>query len=207
MAQSNFYTTAKPEAAIVIKKHKMGADLVSITVQSGSYPIPLLEQKIRNLGQILNGNSRGIAITKTAENYVQASFAVNGLINESDPRLNLVALAQAFGTGERRFKQFSVFFEEIIPDKSVPARWFPEDGSWKLEAVASRVPFGIDFRVEVSTQNPKEIYLPGPTEAKKDQRKIDKKSQPDFVLIGAVSVGALAFGLLVYSALTRPKSR
>jgi hypothetical protein len=195
-AQTEFFNSVRPQASLVIKKHTMGADLVEVTVLGSQYAQEDLREKIEMLGQYLGD--------PTPE-FVKATFAINGLINVKDPVLNLAPIAKAFAFGNKPLKSLSVFFENVIPSTSIPARWFAPADAWMLEGMATANPKGIEYRIEVNTKDLELVSLPGSEAAKGVQSTAEIKKSPDFVLIGALLVGAIAVGLLVYSALIRPR--
>jgi hypothetical protein len=206
LGQTSFFNSVRPQASIVIKKHSMGADLVEMTVLGSQYPEASLREKIENLGLIVGSEARGIAIAPT-DTFVKASFAVNGLINQAEPRLNLVALAKAFGFGPNRLQSFSVFFENVAPARDIPAFWFPPEEEWMMEGIATAQPRGIEYRVKVNTKDPEKVSLPTSREAQTVKATAPQKKPADFMLFGALIVGAIAVGLLVYSALIRTRQR
>ncbi len=204
--QSKFFASVRPDATVVVKTHQMGTNLVEITYQGSSYPEPAIEQMLVRLGAALGNEPRNL-VTTVEENVVKATFAVQGLVTESDSRLNLSALAIAMAFGDHPIKSFSVFFEGITPDKSTPKKWFAPNDAWMMEGVSMASPKGLDYRVKVNTANPNEIYMPDSKSAPIVSGKPDSTEHPNYFILGGIFVGAIAVGLLVYSALLRPRQK
>jgi hypothetical protein len=206
IAQTKFFASVRPEASLVVRKHQMGADLVEVTVLEAGYPKEVLQAKVEGFGVLLKDQPRGLVVAESG-GFLKASFAINGVVGNAEPRLNLVAIAQAFGFGNRPLRTISIFFDGLIPTAEIPARWFPKDETWMLEGVATQSPKGIEFRMKINAKSPNQIVLPGKSEAQQVNKQASQKNSPDFLLIGALIVGAIAVGLLVYSALIRPRQR
>lgn len=100
-----------------------------------------------------------------------------------------------------------VRFEGERPSENTLRLFNPNDGTVKLQAVPLSNPNGVEYRVQLLTQDPAKIHIP-------DDRKVTPKvadnapkkgSQVDWVLIGSFAAAALAVGALVYSLLLRAK--
>lgn len=210
-SQGAVYDSIRPEANIVIKRHNMGADLVEITVLSKDYPADALRAKIAALGKYLSVEPRGLAVntvvldpTSKAGAFLKASFGIDGLIRQAEPRLNLKPILQAFGTGDQPLKKLSVQFAGVVPSNDTFARFLPEDGSVRIEAIATQTPPGIDYHVEVATDDPEKIILPGlQSESQKVREATKISSGPPVGAIVGFAVGGLGLGLLVYSLALR----
>jgi hypothetical protein len=204
-AQTSFFMSTRPEAAIVVRKHAMGSDLVDLTISSQGEWEATIRERISSLGRELSVEPRGVAVS-TDNGYFRASFAINGLVNDTEPRLNLPALARALAFGSKPIRTFSVFFEGVVPNDRIPARWFAPKEAWLFEGIAMKSPPGIEYRVKVNTKDPTEVTLPGSSEAKRINAEQKPNKKVDFVLIAVILVASAAIGVLVYSALTRSRS-
>lgn len=196
--------STRPEAAIVVRKHAMGSDLVDITISSKGEWSETVRERVAALGKELGVEPRGLVVSAD-EGYFRASFAINGLVNDTEPRLNLPALAKAFAFGSKPIRTFSVFFEGVVPNDKIPSRWFAPKESWLFEGMAMKSPSGIEYRVKVNTSDPAEISLPGSSEAKRINAESKPQKKLDFVLVAVIIVVSVAIGVLVYSALTRSR--
>lgn len=200
--QSNFYKTAKLEASIVVKKHTMGAELVEITVLGANYPQDALAEKLATLGQELKTSPWGIQYSSEAGQFIKVGFACKGLITADVPKFNIAALARSMAFGQRPIKCFSVFFEGYKPDAATPGGWIQK--TWKFDSLFTSNPFGIEYRIQVDTDNPADIFIGG-NPKKETTPPAEPKNQSTFFVFGGIIIGAIAIGLLVYSALLRPR--
>lgn len=213
LGQGEVYDSIRPEANIVIKRHSMGADLVEITVLSKEYPAESLRAKIASLGKYLSVEPRGVAVnsvvldpTSKVGAFLKASFAVDGLIRSTEPRLNLRPILQAFGTGSDPLKKLSVQFAGVVESRDTFSRFLPDDGTVRIEAIATRTPPGIDYHVDVVTDDPEKIILPGLRADSQKVREATKiSSGPPLGAIVGFGVGGLGLGLLVYSLALRKR--
>jgi hypothetical protein len=204
--QSKFYGSVKPEAAIVVKKHSMGSDLVEVTFQGADYPQSAIDDKMIRLGTALGNDPRNVT-SAVGDQVVKTSFAVVGLITDKNPKVNIAALAFAFGFGEKPIRSFSVFFVDMIPDVNTPKKWFAPNDAWMMEGVSMGSPRGLDYRVQVNSSDPNEIYMPDQGTSTKIPGKPEKSGGPNIFLLGGAIGGAIGIGLLVYSALLRPRRK
>jgi hypothetical protein len=203
--QSKFYGSVKPEASIVVKKSNMGSDLVEVTFQGADYPQSAINDKMTRLGKALGEEPRNVIIS-AGDQVVKANFAAVGLITNQNPKVNLAALALAFAFGDHPIRSFSVFFSDVLPDASTPKKWFAPKDAWMMEGVSMNSPKGLDYRVQVNTSDPNEIYMPDSKTPTHDSGKPDSGGRPNIFILGGIILGAIAVGLLVYSALLRPRT-
>ena len=206
LGQTKFYGSVRPDAFVVVKKSSMGSDLVDITIQGNDYPKLAVDAMMARLGKALGNDPRNIVASIDGP-VIRVSFAVVGLITEGKPRVNIAALAQALGFGEKPIRSFSVFFADLVPDVNTPTHWFPKSGSWKMEGVSMKAPKGLDYRVSVNTTNPNEIYMPDSKTPTGISGKPVEGGRANIFIFAGIIVGAFAIGLLVYSALLRPRPR
>lgn len=202
--QSKFYRMLKPEAYVVVKLHSMGSNLVEVTFQGSDYPQSAILEKMTRLGKALGNEPRNVVVVPS-DQVVKASFAVIGLITDKDPKINIAALASAFGFGERPIRSFSVFFVNATPGENIVQQWTDPNGAWKMEGFSMASPKGLDYRVQVNTNNPNEIYMPDSKNVMPPSGKPESIKGPNNFIIGGIVIGAIAVGLLVYSALLRPR--
>lgn len=207
LAQTSFFQSVRPEATIVIKRHPMGSQMVEVSVLDAKYKIDDLRTHIEMLGTEIGTAPRGVAFTPEGSAILKSTFAIPGLISDTEPRFNLTAIAKAFAFGNKPLRQFTILFDGEVPNDKTPARWFAPKDAWMLEAVALKSPIAIEYRVKVNTKDPAEITLPGSKVAKENKAKAEKAKKPDYLLIGGIIIAAISVGLLVYSALIRGQRR
>jgi hypothetical protein len=184
----------------------MGSDLVEITFQGSDYPQSAIDDKLIRLGKALGNEPRSVVST-AGEQFVKTDFAVVGLVKDGNPKLNVAALASSLAFGERPIRSFSVFFVNIVPDSSTPRKWFAPKDAWMMEGVSMKSPKGLDYRVKVNTNDPNEIYMPDSKTEPKSSGKPTSGERPNIFILGGIILGAIAVGLLVYSALMRPRPK
>jgi hypothetical protein len=208
-SQTKFFGSVKPEATVVVRKHTLGADLVQITLINPSYDPEALRSHIELIGKELKSIPRGVEIFPSGGMFLKATFAVDGLIKSTEPNLGLVPLARGLAFGSSPIKSFSVYFEGVSPGPTMPSRYFAPNDAWMLEGVpmmASRIS-GIEYRVQVNTKEPEKVELPGREVAVQNKEEKLNGKKPDFFMIGGIILGAIAAGLLVYSAAIRTRKR
>lgn len=204
--QSKFYGSVKPEAWIVVHKSNMGSELVEVTFQGADYPRSAIDEKLIRLGKALGSEPRNV-VAAGGDQVVKVTFAVVGLITDQNPKVNIAALASAFAFGERPIRSFSVFFDGLAADKNTPKKWFAPKDAWMMEGVSMSSPYGLDYRVQVNTTDPNEIYMPDSKTPMRESGKPESSERPNIFILGGIILGAIAVGLLVYSALLRPRSK
>ena len=204
--QSKFYGSVKQEATIIVRRPQIGSDLIDITYQGADYPEVAIEKMLDRLGKALGNQPRDLTVSRDGA-VVKASFAADGIVTDGNPRVNLAALAKAMAFGDRPIRSFSVFFDNMSADVNTPKKWFPENNSWKMEGVTMSAPKGIDYRVQVITNDPNEIYMPNEKDRAASSGKPVPSERPNGFILGGIVLGAIAIGVLVYSALLRPRSK
>lgn len=204
-SQSNFFTSLKIEATVVVKQHSMGSDLVEITILGPDYPERVLEEKVATLGKEVGDEPRGVQVSAIEGGFMKCTFAVNGLITQESPKVNVAAIARALAFGDRPIRSFSVFFDGLNPDSSIPARYFAEKDAWLMEGLGMKSPRGIEYRVKVNTSDPNQVMMPGKDQKMPKAPDSNSGGGSKLFIFGGIIVGAFAIGLLVYSALLRPR--
>src|SRR5688572_11977739 len=100
---TSLFLGGRPDATIRIKEHSTGAADVEVTILAADYPAVLLKQQMEDLGTRLGNAPRGLTVysdqirgasAKLA--FLKAKFAVTGLIDRANSRLNMTPLIQAF---------------------------------------------------------------------------------------------------------------
>jgi hypothetical protein len=210
-------STTKPDAMITVRKHASGTDLVEVTMQSEEYPAELLKAQVIELGRLLNSEPTGLRVgaydveSDPPMRFLQATFAVRGLITPETGVLRLEPFAKAFAGAPKphQVDGLMIQFEGVKPTERTLYVYRPKTGSVQVQAaVPASDPPMIEYRIQLGTQDPAAITIPDDPSAKPAVvAQPPKASNPamDPILIGAFALGLLALGALVYSLLLRAR--
>lgn len=202
-----------PQIFVVVQKHSMGSDLVRVTAMEKDYPADLLRLQCTLIGKFANGNARGIEIKSRGVGgaggggMVTATFACDNLIDRTNNRLNLDAIVKGFlGSANPMIISFVVQFDgEVVTPNTLQDF---QDNSVVLEGKAYKDPDGIEYRIEVLTQDTRAINIPGSVaELPKTAAKPVVKQGLNPVVFPILIGGIIVAGALVYFALVRPGHR
>ncbi|MGV3619015.1 MAG: hypothetical protein ACO1SV_27120 [Fimbriimonas sp.] len=215
-AGGNLFATTRPDATIVVRKHATGTDVVEVTMQQAKYPEALLREQVQAVGRYLGNEPTGVRIgpyqvgSDPNLRFTQALFAVKGLIDQSTGMLRVEPFAKAFAgaPAPNTVDVLMVEFDNERPTGNTLQNYLPESGEVKVQAVAGPNSTGVEYRIQLLTQDPNKIFIP-------DNRKQSPAastppppkpaSGPDWVLYGVLGTAALAVGALVYSLLLRAR--
>ncbi len=202
-----------PQVTVAVRKHSMGADLVSVAMVSADYPPELLRAQCERVGQATGSPVRGLEVRlegpREGLRIVRASFATDGLIDRLEGELRLEPLVRAFlgAPAPHTVTSFLVLFPGEQPVEGKTLQDYRSDVvSLKARAVAS--PPGIECRIVVGTQDPALLTIPSrfvPDEGTRVERGTPPGPNP--VLVGLLVLAGLAAGALVYSLLVRSSGR
>jgi hypothetical protein len=214
----NLFLTEKPDVTIVVRKHEIGTDILTVTVPD-TYPREQLLAQMQKLGQIVGSDLRAPQITPFNPNpanktggYLRAEFGLMGLVQRDKSILGLQPIARAFAGGSEPnvVDSLLVQYETEAPakDRGTLERWDDPAGHVLVQAQASPI-YGLEYRVKLYTQDPEKIRIPEGADAKAEQKAPPKKEEPppksNWWIWPLVIVSALALGALVYSLLIRPR--
>ena len=212
----DLFAAARPQATVSVTKHRLGADLVEITVLNPQYSAEVLSQQIDSLGKELHSEVRGLTLTK--DDYgmgkpemalPKASFAVDGLIDSTTGELRIGPVARALCGAPSPFtiQDFSLIFTSQKPNASTLQRFRSDAIDVQSQVLSGG--FGLEYRIRLFTQDPRAIDIPegGPANAPKNAIPSNPVSKPNFVLWTLIAVASFATGALVYSLLLRPRAR
>lgn len=184
--------------------------MVRVTVREANYNPALLQFQCGAIGKFADGNARGIEIktkslgSESGGSVIQATFACENLIDYKNDRLNLDAIVKGFlGSSNPMISSFLIQFEgEKINDNTIQSYF---DDTVILEGKALANPDGIEYRVEVLTQDTREINIPGSlAEIPEEQAKPATRTALHPLVVPILLIGVLATGALVYFALLKP---
>ncbi|MEQ1821805.1 MAG: hypothetical protein ABL949_04810 [Fimbriimonadaceae bacterium] len=211
-AQTSMFELIKPDVLMVVHKHQLGADIVEITMVKEGYPKELLERQILKLGTILGSAPRGLAIVspnlQTAQQlkFVRASFGIDGITDPEHGKINLEPILKAFCGAPKPYTigGINIMFDNMVPTKNTVRQYFL-DKVVAGEAKFNQDPAGLEYRIQLISQNEEEIKFP-------NQHTIEQQSPPKepsstgdnrVLLISIFAVMSLALGALVYLLLLR----
>jgi hypothetical protein len=201
-----------PQVFIVVKKHSMGSDLVRVTAMQPDYPPEVLKLQCSLIGKFADGNARGIEVSSrgvggASGSLVTATFACDNLIDYTNNRLNLDAIVKGFlGSANPMISSFVVQFDGEQVNANTIQQF--QDKNVILEGREYKNPDGIEYRIEVLTQDTREISIPGSlSELPKTATKPVVKQGLNPIVFPILIGGIIVAGALVYFALVRPGHR
>ena len=211
----NLFTTTRPDAGIVVRKHAAGSDVVEITMQQPQYPVELLRSQVAKLGQLLGSEPTALQIgpyqvgADSRLTFTRAFFGINGLIDRANGVLHVEPLAKAFAGAPKpnTVDVLMIQFEGEKPGENTLRVYEPKTGEVRVQGMSAANALGVEYRVQLLTQDPDKISIPD--DRRTPPRQIvtapAPKSGPDWVLYAVIVVAALAVGALVYSLLLRAR--
>ena len=217
--RASLFNTQVPEATILISKHPTGADMVEITMTKKGFPGELLTKDIKELGKYLNSEPRGVQIwdyvldpSNPNSHFTKATFAVDGVLNRKLESVRLNPFARALAGAPKPWQIHSLSFQlkgESPTSKMIQSY---QGNSVLVEGRFEKSPdpnlAGIEYRVELLSQDPAKIDIPEPGDppikAKKAKETSDSTDWSIFAIFGIATV---ALGSLVYSLLLRGRAK
>src|SRR5579862_4289114 len=101
-AQSNTTSSGLPQAIVQVQRTQTGANLVTITVSSPTYPADVLKTQAEAIGRNTGSGVRGLQVFQIkldpkdpASTLLKSTFAVDGLIDRAKGALELQPIARA----------------------------------------------------------------------------------------------------------------
>ncbi len=211
-AQSSMFELIKPDVLIVVEKHRLGADLVEITMVKDGYPKDLLERQILKLGTLLGSAPRGLAIgspnlqTTQSLKFVRASFGIDGITDPEHGKLNIEPILKAFAGAPKPYTigGINIIFDKFVPTKST-VRQYGIDNVVAGEGRVNQDPAGLEYRIQLLSQDEALIKFPDHHEPanEKPVQKPSSTGDNRALLISIFVVMSLALGALVYLLLLR----
>lgn len=206
----------RPDAVLVISEHATGADNVSITMRSATYPRDLFERQLQTLGTLVGVPPRGVVIGEAearpgdkASRTLRAMFAIDGIIDRGTGKLNIEPILKAFAGApapDTVEGLFIIFEGERVSPQTV--RQFGKDGVVVGQAKGSVAPPGIEYSIQLLTQNPDKLEWPAALEQKPVKKVTEKPATSNQTAVYLLFIlAAVAGGALVYLALLRPSRK
>lgn len=215
----SLFATTRPDLMIVVRRHASGSDIVDVTTQNGDYPEALLLKQAAALGSYLGSPPSGTRVfphqigDDDRFRFMKATFAVRGLIDREAGVFHVEPIVRAFAGAPAPNTNhiLMIQFEGERPSTNTLRSYYPDSGDVKLEAVASPNALGVEYRIQLLTQDPNRIHIP-------DDRRVPVVESPklsppnqgkglDLISVVALVAAALGGGALVYSLLVRTRSR
>ncbi|HRJ33181.1 MAG TPA: hypothetical protein PKY51_06455 [Fimbriimonadaceae bacterium] len=203
-----------PQVSIVISEHKTGSDMISVTMLDPKYPEDLLRSQILALGQYAKADIQGLYVQtrdlgdSAKLRFVKASFATANLLEPGLGIVRLRPILQAFAGGPAGFeiRSLSITLPDFRPRANTIARFGSK--SALVVGIPQQSGPGVEYRVILLTQDPREIDVPDEVQKKLLSSQPKPDSTPSNPLMWVlVGVGALSAGVLVYSLALRLGSK
>ncbi len=178
-----------------------------------NYPAELLKLQCSLIAKFAGGEARGVEIKPRGvggaggKSLLTATFACDNLIDYPNDRLNLDAIVKGFlGSADPMTTSFVVQFDgELVTKNTI--RHF-QDENLILEGKEYKNPDGIEYRIEVLTQDTRALKIPGSlAELPKTAAKPVVKQGLNPIVFPILIGGIIVAGALVYFALVRPGNR
>jgi hypothetical protein len=212
---SLFYST-RPDAWIVVRKHQLGPDLVEISMQDADYPPQALQDQVNSLAKYAGSAPWAVRVFKFSADpkkpdmtFVRASFAINGLIDASQPIYHINPIAQAMAASPKghEISAVDIVFEGQHAGPKTLSRY--EGTGAIVEGQDDPGRIGLEYRVKILTHDPGAIHIPDDASA----APVPAPQRPashglPWIFWCALALVSLAAGALVYFILLRlpPKS-
>jgi hypothetical protein len=201
----------RADVTIVVTKHAMGPDLVTITADRPEYPQEVLRQNAERLAAELGTELRGLDVFRyemvpgdARMIFTRATFAVDGLVRRDEGRLGLQEIARAFAQqpDEHPVRGLTVQYQSEAPNQQT-VRTYTSDA---VEVEGSADPGkGLEYRILLKTNDPALIVIPEGQEAQEAVQPKAPERSLDWLTISLIVAAALALGALVYSLLLRTR--
>lgn len=201
-----------PQVFVTISKHPMGSEYVTVTVRDDNYSPALLSFQCEQVGKFAGGQSRGVQVkgadlsTPNGSQVIRATFACDNLINREKGILNIDAVVKAFlGSTSPMVSSFLIQFEGETAGATTIRRIVNKQ--YMLEGKNLVNPTGLEYRVEVLTQDTRAFTIPGSLNdvPKNEEKPVAPKLHP--LVIPSLVVGLIGAAALVYFALLRPRPK
>lgn len=213
IGQTSLFDTVKPDVIVLVRQHQTtGADLVQITLVKPDFPKETLRAQIEAIGRELGVAPRGVAIVPHVVGgpkkmtFLRAEFAVDGLIERDLSALRVEPILKAFaGVPEpNTIHGINIVFDGEAPSKKTLETYQIPD-VLRAEGRFMPVPRGIEYRIELLSQDPNAITFPEKFEVanEKPPQTTSVPTDNRVVLIVLFVIAGLALGALVYFAMLR----
>ena len=193
----------KMEANVVVKKHRVGADLVEITILKPHFSQETLKSLAHDIGKYTRSASRGVQIYQeqvpTGQNglrFLKASFATDGIINGEKRFFQLNPIVKAFSVLKEpnQLSRIHVHFPQFAPHENT-LKEFRSQAVTVLGKYYQK-PAGIEYEIEILQNNPSLVNIP--LSVSKSVKKNKSTQKNNFREIFFISMLSVCAGCLVY---------
>lgn len=206
---TSIFNSVRTDIMIVAREHTGGADVLEVKVLDPNYKEAELQRQITRLGELLQSPPRALRIyrnsfgDKPTDQFLEASFGLDGLAEPGKLRLN--AIAQAFAS--EQVKGIGVVFENRAADSMAISVFRSEN----IEVEGQRLPgsIGLEYRIHPLTSDASKFDIPDAKNSRVESSvaKVEPRGGLDPSIYALIVVAAIALGALVYSLLLRGKSK
>jgi hypothetical protein len=198
-----------PQVFITVRKPDVGHDVVTVVVNETGYSAALLKLQCGLVGQFAGGQSSEVLINQTPQEpgVLRAVFSCPGIIDRERSATNFDALVKGFlGSASPMVSSFLIQLDGESVGKNTLRRYVSD--MVLMEGNAVNDPKGIEYRVEVLTQDTRQLKIPSSlTDLPKSQREAESAGKSLHPAIAPTLIlGFILAGALVYFALLKPGS-
>jgi len=153
-----------PDAVITIRRHAMGADIVTVKLLNAEYPADLLYKQV---SQVSPGSKASWGVeafpsgSQMGGGFPTAQFVTDGLTDPTSGAVDLQALILPFvGTpAPYTLDTFLISIEDFRPVSGQTLMMHRTDTVY-VEGAVRQSPAALDYTVAIASQNPAEIRIP-----------------------------------------------
>lgn len=201
---------SRPDLVVNIREHSSGAEYVQVTAVRGDYPSDLLKAQCNEIGRLLGSSPRGLTVGSTSLStqkelaFMRANFATDHIIEGDNLNLEPILKAVAGAPEPYTVKVIQILVEGV-PAGPNRLNKYRIPGVLDASAASISFPVGIEYRVNLESQDPAKITFPEryvpPETSQKDTSAPAGPNRP--LLIGLFVLAGLALGALVYLLMAR----
>ncbi|HVT13503.1 MAG TPA: hypothetical protein VHE55_14660 [Fimbriimonadaceae bacterium] len=212
------FLESRTDIIVQVKKHQFGADLFEITAVKPNYPADLLHSQVETMCSLIGVPARGLRVGSVGIagsprlTSTRATFATDGVIDRARGVLRVSPIIQAFAGAPEPYtiNGISILFNGENPTPNT-LRTYNGPGV-RLQAIAMENPALIEYRVQLLSQDPKEVAVPDVPEPQSEQKarptaSTVQQNGVDWSLWIPLCVGAVAAGTLVYFLMLRASGK
>ncbi|HEY0868326.1 MAG TPA: hypothetical protein VGE01_13155 [Fimbriimonas sp.] len=208
--ERSLFTTVRPQATVVVRKHSTGSEVVIVTMLDPKYPKSVLKAQAEELAGALGQSAQGLTVYEDFPSpeskdivLVRAQFGVTGLSDAATGTYRLQPIVRAFAgaSDPNTIEGLAVIFEEMPVGKNTVRRFDSDAVAVELSPASGRI--GVEYRILIKDQNPAKIEIPESRPEARTPVAPKTQERTDWIMIVLAVIAALALGALVYSLLLR----